>query len=64
MIWCDIDPYMIGQITFIAYNKTAVAGIVNACGLSIYTHRGNYLNKSKLVLYKPLIHCNCHLIQL
>ena len=39
----------------------AVVGIVNVRGLSIHTRHGNNPNKSKLVLYKPLIHCNSHL---
>ena len=37
-----------------------VAGIVNVRGLGIDTHRGNQINKSKLALYKVLIHCNIH----
>ena len=32
--------------------------------VSIYTCCGNYPNKSKLVLYKLLLHCNYHLKQL
>ena len=36
----------------------AVVGIVSGCDISIYTRRENFPNKSKLVLYKPLVHCN------
>ena len=36
----------------------AVVGIVSGCDLSIYTRC------EKLVLYKPLLHCNNHLKQL
>ena len=32
--------------------------------VSIYTRRGNYPDNSKLVLYKPLLHCNKYFKQL
>ena len=35
----------------------ALVGIIDWCGLGIDMHH-NQPNKSKLVLYKPLIHCN------
>ena len=42
----------------------AVVSIVNRCGFSIDVHHRNQPNKSKLVLYKPLIYFNSHLEQL
>ena len=42
----------------------AEVGIINGRDVSIYTRRGNYPNKSKLALYKPLFHCNKHFKQL
>ena len=42
----------------------AAVGIISAHDISIHTCSGNYPNKSKLVLYKPLLHCNSHLKQL
>ena len=41
-----------------------VVGIVSGHDVSIYTRRGNWPNKSKLVLYKPLLHYNSRLKQL
>ena len=41
-----------------------VAVIINGSGLDIDTCHGYYPNKSKLVLYKVLIHCNSRLKQL
>ena len=40
-----------------------VVGIGSGHNINIYMRRGNYPNKSKLVLYKPLLHCNSHLKQ-
>ena len=37
-----------------------VVGIVNGCGLGIDMRLGNGLNKSKLTLYKALIHCKIY----
>ena len=42
----------------------AVVGIINGHGLSIHTRHVNYPNKSNLVLYKTLLHCNSRLKQL
>ena len=42
----------------------AVVNIASVHGLSIHTHNGKWPNKSKLVLYKALLHCNNHLKQL
>ena len=39
----------------------AVVDISSGCDVSIYTHRGNWPNKSNLTLYKLLLHCNSHL---
>ena len=41
----------------------AVVSIVSGYDLSIHARRGNYPNKSKLVLYKSLLHCNSCLKQ-
>ena len=38
-----------------------MAAEVDIDGVNVYTRRGNYPDKSKLVLYKPLLHCNNHL---
>ena len=38
----------------------AVVDIDNGHGLSIYRRHGNYPDKSKLALYKPLLHCSNH----
>ena len=38
-----------------------VVGISSGRDVGIYTRRGNKPNKSKLALYKPLIHCNSRL---
>ena len=35
----------------------AVVGIISGRGISIHTYHGNWPNKSKVVLYKPLLHC-------
>ena len=35
-----------------------VVGIVSGCGLSVHMFHGKYPKKSKLMLYKPLLHCN------
>ena len=37
-----------------------VVDIVNGRGLGIDTRRGNLSNKSKLALYKALIHCKIY----
>ena len=42
----------------------AVIDIVSRRGLSIDVHHTNQPNKSKLVLYKPLIHIYSHLKKL
>ena len=40
----------------------AVVGINSGHSVSFYTQCGNQPGKSKLALYKPLLHCNNHLI--
>ena len=42
----------------------AVVDIVSGRDVSIHMCRENQPNKSKLVLYEPLLHCNSHLKQL
>ena len=37
-----------------------MVGIGSGHDVSMYMHRGNEPNKSKLVLYKPLLHCSSH----
>ena len=54
---------MIGQISSMAF-LAAVVDIISGRDVSIHTRHGNLPNKSKLVLYKPLLHCNNHLKQL
>ena len=41
----------------------AIVDIVSRCGLRIRARHRNQLNKSKLVLYKPLIRLYSHLKQ-
>ena len=41
----------------------AIVGIVSRRGLRIEAHRTNQPNKSKLALYKPLLHLYSHLKQ-
>ena len=41
----------------------AIVGIVSRRGLRIEVHRRNQANKSKLVLYKPLLRLYSHLKQ-
>ena len=43
---------------------TVVVDIFSGCGISIYTRHGNYPNKSKLALHKPLLYYNNQLKQL
>ena len=38
-----------------------VVGIFSGRNISIHMHCENYPNKSKLALYKPLLHCNNNL---
>ena len=45
---------------FYSYYMATVVGIVNGHGLGIDMHHENKPNKSKLALYKVLIHCNSH----
>ena len=42
----------------------AIVGVVSRCGLRIEAHCRNQPNKSKLVLYKPLLRLYSHLKQL
>ena len=42
----------------------AVVDIDSGRDVNIYTRRGNWPDMSKLVLYKPLLHCNDHFKQL
>ena len=41
----------------------AIVSIVSRCGLRIEARRRNQANKSKLALYKPLLHLYSHLKQ-
>ena len=61
--WRDIDPYD-WLNTFYGFYMAAVVNIFSGHGISIHMRCGNYSNKSKLVLYKPFLHCNNHLKQL
>ena len=60
MVWCDIDLL----IKFHGFYIGGVVGIFRGHSLSFHLRRGDYPSKSKLVLYKPLIHCNSCLKQL
>ena len=63
VMWCDVDPYDWLNM-FYGFYMAIVVGIVSGCGINIHTRHGNLPNKSKLALYKPLLHCNNHLKQL
>ena len=49
---------------FYNFYMTAIVTIISRCGLTIEACHSNQSNKSKLALYKPLLHCNRHLKQL
>ena len=60
---CDRDPYdWLNKIY--GFYMAAVVGIISGRGLNVHMHRRYQPNKSKLVLYKPLLCCNNHLKQL
>ena len=63
VMWCDITLYDWFK-KFYGFYMAAVFGIASGRDVSIHTRCGNYPNKSKLVLYKPLLHYNNHLKQL
>ena len=54
MIWTPYD--WLNKIY--SFYVAAVVGIVSRCGLIIEAYCRNQLNKSKLAMCKPLIHCN------
>ena len=56
MIWTSNDWLN----KFYSCYMVTVVGIVDGCGLGIDMCHGNQSNKSKLMLYKLLIHCNSH----
>ena len=60
MVWCDIDLLS----KFHGFYIGAVVGIFRGHGLSFHPRHGDHPSKSKLVLYKLLIHCNSCLKQL
>ena len=55
VMWCDMDPICLVELLLQPYVAT-VAGIVSKHGLTIEAHCRNQLNKTKLVLYKPIIY--------
>ena len=59
MIWTSYD-----WLNFYICYMATLAVIINGHGLGIDAHRVNYPNKSQLVLYKALIHCNSRQKQL
>ena len=56
MIWTPYDWFNNFYICYMATN----IGVINGRGLGIDMCRGNQPNKSKVALYKALIHCNRH----
>ena len=54
MIWTTHD----WSNKFHGFYMAAVVDIDSGREVSFYMRRGNQLNKSKLALYKPLLHCN------
>ena len=61
VMWCAIQTPYHWSSKLCCFYMAAVVGIINGHGLSIHMHHGNQLNKDKLALYKPLLHCNNHL---
>ena len=60
VMWHDIDSFD----WLYGFYMAALVGIVSGSGISIYMCHENQPNKSNLVLYKLLFHCNNHLKQL
>ena len=63
MMWCDIDAYD-WLNKFCGFYMATIIGNISGQDVSMHIRRKNQPNKSKLVLYKPLIHCNNNLKQL
>ena len=59
--WCDMDPYD-WLNKFYRFYLVAVVSIISRCGLRIDVHCRNQCNKSKLALYKLLIHFHLYTI--
>ena len=55
VMWCDMDPYD-WLNKFCSFFMAAIVGIISRHGLTIKAHHRNQPNKSKLALYKPLLH--------
>ena len=45
---------------FYGFYMATVVGIISGNGVNINMYHENYPSKSKLVLYKLLLHCNHH----
>ena len=63
VMWHDMDPYY-WLNKFYSICMAAILSIVTRHGLRIEVHHRNQPNKSKLALYKPLLHFYSHLKQL
>ena len=63
VMWHDMDPYdWLNKLC--NFCMAAIVSIVTRCGLRIEAPHRNQTNKSKLALYKPLLHFYSHLKQL
>ena len=60
--WCGMIRTMYDWLNkFYNFYMAAVVNIISRCGLSIDAHHTNQRNKSKLALYKLLMHIYSHL---
>ena len=58
-MWHDMDPYN-WLNKFYSFCMAALVGIASRYGLRIEVHGRNQPIKSKLALYKPLLHFYSH----
>ena len=59
VMWRDMDPYD-WLNKYYSFFMAAIVGIISRRGFRIKAHHRNQPNKSKLVLYKPLIRLYRH----
>ena len=59
--WVTLQNFLLVYVQVCPNDMVAVVNIVSRHGLSIHACCTNQPNKSKLALYKPLIHIYSHL---
>ena len=62
VMWHDMDPYD-WLNKFYSFYVAAIVGIISRHGLRIEAHHRNQSSKSKLSLYKSILHFYSHLKQ-